>query len=116
MPKPYSLDLRVRVIAEVDRGTRPAEVARRFEISERTVWNWLALRSKTGALNPRQGEVGPDCVLEGHRQRILQSVQDDPALTLGQRRAQLSLPGCVSTLWNALQRWEVTLKKSPQGC
>lgn len=116
MAKAYSLDLRERVIAEVDRGTKPAEVAERFQITERTIWNWLSLREQTGQLFPRQGDVGPDCVLEVHRERILQSVQDDPTQTLAQRQSQLALPGCVTTLWNALQRWGITLKKSPHGC
>jgi len=116
MAKPYSMDLRRRVIAEVDRGAKPAEVAQRFQITERTVWNWLALREQTGEIAPRQGDVGPECMLEEHRERILQSVRDDPGQTLAQRQAQLALPGCVATLWSALRRWGVTLKKSPQGC
>jgi transposase len=116
MAKAYSLDLRERVIAAVDGGTKPAEAAERFRVTERTIWNWLSLRKQTGQLAPRQGDVGPDYVLETQRERILQSVQDNPAQTLPQLHRQLDLPGCVSTLWNALQRWGVTLKKSPQGC
>ena len=116
MPTPYSMDLRRRVVSEVDRGTPPAEVARRFQVAERTIWNWLALRKETGQLAPRQGDVGPDCVLEQHRERILQSIRDDPGLTLAQRQTQLQLPGCATTLWNALRRWGITLKKSAQSC
>jgi transposase len=110
------MDLRRRVVAEVDRGAPPAEVAERFQVRERTIWNWLALRKETGQLAPRQGDVGPTCLLEEHREQILQSVRDDPGLTLAQRLTQLRLPGCATTLWNALQRWGVTLKKSPQSC
>jgi transposase len=116
MPTPYSMDLRRRVVSEVDRGTPPAQVAQQFQVAERTIWNWLALRKETGQLAPRQGDVGPDCILEVHRQRILKSVQDDPGLTLAQRQMQLGLPGCATTLWNALRRWNVTLKKSAHSC
>jgi transposase len=116
MPTPYSMDLRRRVVAEVDHGSPPAVVARRFQVAERTIWNWLALRKETGQITPRQGDVGPECVLEPHRERILKSVQDDPGLTLAQRQRQLGLPGCATTLWNALQRWGITLKKSAESC
>jgi transposase len=110
------MDLRRRVVSELDRGSPLPEVARRFQVAERTIWNWLALRKETGQLAPRQGDVGPDSVLEKHRERILESVQNDPGLTLAQRQTQLQLPGCATTLWNALRRWGITLKKSAQSC
>jgi transposase len=116
MPKPYSMDLRQRVVAEVDRGTPPPEVAKRFQVAERTIRNWLHLREQTGDLTPRHGDFGPDYILEENRERILQSVQDDPNLTLAERQTRLPLPGCATTLWNALQRWGITLKKSAQSC
>lgn len=116
MAKAYSLDLRERVVAAVDRGENPAEVAQQFQITERTIWNWLALRKQTGDLKPRVGDVGPACVLEEHRERILRSVAEHPDDSLSERRQQLNLPGCLMTLSNALRRWGITHKKSPQGC
>lgn len=116
MAKPYSLDLRVRVIEEVDRGTDLKEVARRFSVTERTIWSWLALRKRTGGLEPKRGNVGRPQALEEHRERIVRSVRSDPGKTLAQRQAELHLPGCSSTLWCALKRWGITLKKSPARC
>ena len=113
MPRPYSLDLRVRVVAAVDGGLKPAEVAEQFRIAERTIWSWLALRNETGELKPREGDVGPACKLDEHRERILKSVAEEPDLTLPERQQKLNLPGCAVTLWNALRRWKSTLKKSP---
>lgn len=116
MASPYSLDLRERVIALVDGGAKPAEAGKQFQVSERTIWGWLALRKETGELKPRKGDVGPERKLEEYRERILHSVKTEPGLTLPERREKLNLPGCPSTLWSALRRWGVTIKKSPERC
>ena len=116
MARAYSLDLRERVVAAVDRGEDPAEVAQQFQITERTIWNWLALRKQTGELKPRVGDVGPELKFEPHRERILKSVAEHPDYSLSERRKQLNLPGCLMTLRLALARWGVTFKKSPQSC
>ena len=49
--KPYSMDLREKVLAAVDRGESCASVARRFEISERTVREYRCRRDQ-GRLEP----------------------------------------------------------------
>lgn len=113
MPAPLSMDLRVRIVAAYDAGETPAEVAQAFSVTERTVFNLLALRKETGRVEPRPGQVGPKPKLDQHREKIVQTIRNKPGLTLEELRTQLGLPGCLSTLWNALQRWGITLKKSP---
>ena len=45
MPRPYSLDLRERVIAACDaRELSRAEVAQQFRVSESTIYDWLQRR------------------------------------------------------------------------
>ena len=39
----YSVDLRKRVVSYVESGGSKSEAARRFEVSRKTVYNWLAL-------------------------------------------------------------------------
>jgi len=112
MAKPYSNDLRERVLDRVDEGHKPVEVARLFSVSERTIWDWLALRKQTGTVDPRQQKFGPDPLLKEDRERILQSVLEQPGLTLAQRQTQLNLSGCPTTLWKALKSWGITFKKS----
>ena len=54
MPRAYSLDLRVRVIAACEAGDRPrAEVARQFDVAEATLYDWLHRWRADGALGPR---------------------------------------------------------------
>ena len=45
--KAYSTELRERVIDRVDEGLKPAEAAEQFDVSERTILNWLAFRKQS---------------------------------------------------------------------
>ena len=51
--KPYSEDLRWRVVRAVARGTPRADVAGRFEVSVPTIERWLRQRRETGGLAPK---------------------------------------------------------------
>lgn len=55
MPKPYSLDLRKKAIAQIDAGKKIREVAEMFSIAENTLRNWLSLREDTKSLSPKDG-------------------------------------------------------------
>lgn len=52
---PLSVDLRKRVMAEVDAGKHINEVAKTFKVGSRTIYGWLALRKQTGSLSPKIG-------------------------------------------------------------
>ena len=51
--KAYSEDLRERVVAAVERGTRRSEVVETFAVSLPTIKRWLKQRRETGALAPK---------------------------------------------------------------
>jgi transposase len=51
--KPYSKDLRLRILAAVDRGMSRKEVARTFGVSEPTIRRYLGLRRQSGGVDPR---------------------------------------------------------------
>lgn len=110
MAKPYSKDLRERVLAAVDAGESIAGVARRFSVSRPTIHSWLRLRKDTGALQPREREPSGR-VLDKHRKRIEQRLQEKPGLTLKELQTKLKLPVSVSTVCRALQAWKLTYKK-----
>jgi transposase len=46
--KPYSRDLRLRVLAAVDAGTPREQVAKTFSVSMPTIKRWLKRRRETG--------------------------------------------------------------------
>jgi transposase len=85
--KPYSKDLRLRVLAAVDSREPREEVAKTFSVSMPTIKRWLRRRRETGDVEPepipgrpsRKGvmlkewlpehlEANDDLTLEEHRQ------------------------------------------------
>ena len=51
--KPYSKDLRLRVLSAVDAGTPREQVAKTFSVSMPTIKRWLKRRRETGDVEPR---------------------------------------------------------------
>jgi transposase len=51
--KPYSKDLRLRVLAAVDRRVPSEEVAKTFSVSVPTIKRWLKRRRETGDVQPK---------------------------------------------------------------
>jgi transposase len=51
--KPYSKDLRLRVLSAVDAGTPREEVAKTFSVSMPTIKRWLRRRRQSGDVEPR---------------------------------------------------------------
>lgn len=51
--KPYSRDLRLRVLAAVDAGKTREEVAETFSVSEPTIKRWLKRRRESGDVEPK---------------------------------------------------------------
>lgn len=120
MAKPYSLDLRERVIARCDAGGRPEEVAPLFRVSVRSVYYWLRLRKETGGLSPRLRCAGPKPKLAEHGQRLRDLVAERPDATLAELCSKLPVKVCIGTLWAALRKLGLSLKKKsfapPNGC
>jgi transposase len=50
--KPYSKDLRLRVLSAVDAGTPREEVVKTFSVSMPTIKRWLKRRRETGDVEP----------------------------------------------------------------
>ncbi len=51
--KPYSKDLRIRVLDAVDGGTPREEVAKTFSVSMSSIKRWLKRRRQTGEVSPK---------------------------------------------------------------
>lgn len=51
--KPYSKDLRLRVLSAVDAGKPRQELAQTFSVSMPTIKRWLKRRRETGDVEPR---------------------------------------------------------------
>jgi len=116
MGKPYSQDLRERVIATVDSGTRACAAARLFLVSVSYVSKVLGRRRTTGETTARVGRAGRKPKLATHDEALRARVAAHPDATLeelqewlaAERKVEVSI-GC---LWNRLKFLKLPLKKS----
>ncbi len=115
MAKAYSADLRVRVLADYDAGVGPAELARKYRVSERWIYTLISRRQQLGTIEPLYGKPGPKPKLAQHLDQLRALVEQRPDATLEELRGQLPVTVCVATVWNALEDLGITLKKSPEG-
>ena len=81
MPKPYSIDLRGRVIEDVETGASRREAAERYGLSPSVVVIWVQRFEETGsvAAKPSGGSTSP---LEKHAKFLLAQIANKPDLTL----------------------------------
>ena len=93
MGKPYSQDLRERVIAAVDTGTGAYVAAPLFRVSVSYIYKALIRRRMTGEVTARRSGGGPKPKLAPHDDALRACVAAEPDITLtelpaGARRAQ----------------------------
>ena len=85
----YSLDLRTRIMDDLDRGLSAEEAAEKYSVTARTIYSWKLLKRETGGIVPRQGKTGPKGKLDPHREAILARIRENSDLTLEEMRSQL---------------------------
>jgi transposase len=113
----YSMDLRERVIAAVDRGTPRKEIVRTLGVSEPTIRRYLRLRRETGSVAPKPPPKRPFSIGQSVEQRraLWKQLQEHYDATL-EKHCQLweSKQGdkvSISTMSRAIRRLGWTLKK-----
>ena len=115
--KPYSKDLRLRILAAVDRGMSRKEVARTFGVSEPTIRRYLGLRRQSGGVDPRPPSGPPARKGRALEEALPRQVSRNPDLTLEEHRElfedEHGVAVSVSSLSRAFSRLGMPLKKSP---
>ena len=114
MPKPYSRDLRERVIEAIEAGASRREVAELFGISPSVVVIWAQQWKATGSIAPKPsgGSVSP---LEDHAEFLLALVAERPDLTLDEIVAAMSkarIAGSRTAVWRFYERHDFSFKKN----
>ena len=115
--KAYSKDLRLRVLAAVDRGMPRAEVAKTFGVSASTIKRYLKLRRQTGDVRPKPIR-GPPARKRMILEEVLPAeVRINPDLTL-EEHCELfeethGVKVSTATMSRALKRLGLPLKKRP---
>ncbi len=84
--RPYSKDLRLRVLAAVDGGTPREEVARTFSVSTPTIKRWLKRRHQTGGVEPKAIPGRPSLKGTALARWLPKHLEQNPDLTLEEHR------------------------------
>ena len=117
MPRPYSGDLRRRVVAAtLDSGQPRAAVARRFAVGRSTVYRWVKTARAEGRLEAKPMHGGPKPAIRAEGAAALKHlVEADNHLSLAEYRDRLAAEAGVRvhpwTLGRALKRLGLTRKK-----
>ena len=82
MTRPYSNDLRERVVSAVEAGGSCRAVATRFGVAVSSVVKWHQRYRATGSVAPSQMGGYRRRVLEEHRDFIIEQLKQTPHLTL----------------------------------
>lgn len=116
MGKPYSQDLRERVIAAVDTGTGAYVAAPLFRVSVSYIYKALIRRRTTGEVTARRSASGPKPKLAPHDDALRARIAAEPDVTLAELQAWLlverEVKVSVGCLWSRLRQLGLALKKS----
>jgi transposase len=115
MGKPYSEDLRRRVVAAVDGGMSRRQAAARFEVGVSTVIRWVELWQETQSVVALPMGGDRRSRLNDEREWLLARVCAEPDLTLEEIRAELGKRGVhvgYGTVWRFFEREDYTVKKN----
>ncbi|HEY9877617.1 MAG TPA: transposase [Leptolyngbyaceae cyanobacterium] len=115
--KPYSLDLREKIVSTYEAGnTSIRQVAERFQVSKNTVQSLLKRKQATGTLQPAAATGGKASQLTGYEQEIVEMVETHQDYTLSEYceywQDKTGVRVSESTMCRFLQKQQLTVKKN----
>lgn len=116
MTKPYSVDLRERVVGEVIAGRSVRAVAAVFSVSPSFVVKLAQAWRATGTVAAkRQGGDRRSAAIEAHKDWLMDLVRETPDLTLAEIRDRLGardVSASITGVWRFYRRHGVSFKKN----
>jgi transposase len=113
--KPYSLDLRERVVSAIENGSSFRKVAQRFAVSKTCVERWVNQKRSQGHLVPRK-QGGSVSALMKHQDQMRAMVEKHTDATLAEYCERLfdetGLWVSQSTMCRTLQKLNLPRKKN----
>src|ERR1700722_17528800 len=119
MPKPYSFDLRERVVRFVDEGHSRHATAAHFRVPVSFVVNLVKAFRVRGSLAPKPSGGRRHAKLEPHRAVLLQKGAEKAATPMPELAAELAAATCKKADPASLSRWLIRIgyrfKKNSAG-
>ena len=115
MTRPYSNDLRERVVGAVEAGESCRAVAAQFGVAVSSVVKWSQRYRRTGSVSPDKMGGRRPRVLEPQRDFIVERIAQEPHLTLHRLKDELAARGVRvshNTVWVFLRREGLGFKKN----
>jgi transposase len=115
MARPYSSDLRIRVIRVVEDGVSARGAGRRLGIGESTATAWVGRWRRTGSVEAKSQKGRSRSPLAAHSEWLLSSLGERADLTLEEIRGLLAERGvrvAVSSVWRFFDRHGISFKKN----
>ena len=117
--KPYSLDLREKIVESVKKGVPKAETARRFGVDRATVKRYCKQLDERGTLQAKKAPGKRPKLDEKAKKLLAKDLEERPWATHSQRAEFLVAVSGVSvseaTVCRAVGRLRRSRKKGPQG-
>jgi transposase len=116
MAKPYSSDLRGRVIEAVDEGATREEVAERHHVSLSSVGRFLRLKRENGNVSPAKFGGHKPYALAAHENLVRHLLAQQPDITLAELKAMLAKRKVTvgqTSIFRFLRHLKLTFKKKP---
>jgi transposase len=115
MAKPYSKDLRERVVKAVEAGQSQSSVATMFKIGIATVQRYMARWRRTESVQPDKFGGHLKSKLHGHKDVVKALIKAEPDATLAELKALLAerkITTSVTGLHGFLKAEKLTYKKN----
>jgi transposase len=84
--KPYSEDLRTRIVKAVEEGISKSAAARLFGVSLSSVKRYVKISNRGDSLTPRKGGGRPPKTNQTTKKLLEEDVKERPAATISERR------------------------------
>ena len=109
--KPYSMDLRQRILKDADAGMSTRKVATKYEVSESWVRRLKQRRRESGEIVPRSSRNRRQPKWLAVADRLQTLVEQKPDITLRELREAFGDAFSIQTLSRALRQLQMTFKK-----
>ena len=115
MGKPYSVDLRRRVVAAIEAGMSRNQAARQFGVAISTAIGWMQRVEQTGSVAPGQmGGHKPKAIRDEHEAWLRQRIQERDFTLRGlvAELASRSLKASYGAVWHFVHAEKLSFKKN----
>ena len=116
MAKPYSTDLRERVIEAIEEGATREEAAERHHLSLSSVGRFLRLKRESGSVSPAKFGGYKPYTLAAHEELVRELLAEQPDITLAELKAILAKRKVAvgqTSIFRFLRHLKLTFKKKP---